>query len=255
MEFPSYLPSGRGSSLMPVKREPDDIPSLWDLAKATFSGPPQKLDPKIFDRCLQIKTVGPAKLTMGMFWLNPRQYIALDENNRKLFEHNAINGEVKDFSGYLHLIQSVNAKLGEEYPAISRNAWEHGNDTTTEKQYWAGGSFRCSTSPVDAAEYAQEQISQRGHILLDFDHKEIRVKGRSATPPKLQGVSGGGIFQVRRETMCGPLVAIATRIRRASRLIVGTRISLKIDPLLVPRGDHRKHFLAIVRELKAMSRP
>ena len=142
------------------KREPDDIPSLWDLAKATVSGPPQKLDPKIFDRCLQIKTVGPAKLTMGMFWLNPRQYIALDENNRKLFEQNAINGEVKDLSGYLHLIQSVKAKLGEDYPAISRNAWEHGNDTTTEKQYWAGGFQWGETRKLD--EFMQGNLWQIG---------------------------------------------------------------------------------------------
>ncbi len=96
-------------------------------------------------------------------------------------------------------------------------------------------SFRFSTQPVDAAEYIQERASKSDHILLDFDHKEIRVEGRRASPPKLQGVSGGGIFQISRKVMRGPLVAIATENRRRSRLIVGTRI---------------KHFLAMVRELK-----
>ncbi len=96
-------------------------------------------------------------------------------------------------------------------------------------------SFRFSTQPVDAAEYLQERISQSDHILLDFDHKKIRVEGRRACPPKLQGVSGGGIFQISRKAMRGPLVAIATENRRRSRLILGTRI---------------KHFLATVRELK-----
>ena len=96
--------------------------------------------------------------------------------------------------------------------------------------------FHCSTNPVDAAEYLQEGISQADHVLLDFDHKEIVVGGRRANPPKLQGVSGGGIFQISRETKQGPLTAIGTRHRRDSRLIMGTRI---------------KHFLAIVRELKA----
>ena len=99
-------------------------------------------------------------------------------------------------------------------------------------------SFRCSTQPVDAAEYIQERMSKADHILLDFDHKEIRVEGRRASPPKLQGVSGGGIFHVSRKRMRGPLVAIATENRRRSRLIVGTRI---------------KHFLAIVRELKTIA--
>ena len=96
-------------------------------------------------------------------------------------------------------------------------------------------SFRFSTQPVDAAEYLQERMSRSDHILLDFDHKEIRVEGRPASPPKLQGVSGGGIFQISRKAMRGPLVAIATENRRRSRLILGTRI---------------KHFLAMVRELK-----
>jgi hypothetical protein len=99
-------------------------------------------------------------------------------------------------------------------------------------------SFHCSTSPVNSAEYMHEQISQADHIVLDFDHKEIVVKGRRASPPKLQGVSGGGIFHISRATQQGPLVAIATQNRHSSRLIVGTRI---------------KHFLALVRELKAKS--
>ena len=94
--------------------------------------------------------------------------------------------------------------------------------------------FRFSTQPVDAAEYLQERVSASDHILLDFDHKEIRVKGRPATPPNLQGVSGGGIFQISRNGMRGPLIAIVTENRRRSRLIVGTRI---------------KHFLATIRAL------
>jgi hypothetical protein len=94
--------------------------------------------------------------------------------------------------------------------------------------------FQLSTSPISPAEYLQEQLPQADHIALDFDHEEIVVEGKPVNPPKLQGVSGGGIFQITRETNFGPLVAIATQNRRNSRLIVGTRI---------------KHFLAIVREL------
>lgn len=96
-------------------------------------------------------------------------------------------------------------------------------------------SFHFSTSPVDAAEYLQEGMSQADHVLLDFDHKEIVIGERRVNPPKLQGVSGGGVFHISRETKLGPLVAIGTQNRRNSRLIVGTRI---------------KHFLAMVRELK-----
>jgi hypothetical protein len=95
-------------------------------------------------------------------------------------------------------------------------------------------SFHCRTGPVAPAEYLAEQLSLEDHIALDFDHKEIVIRGTRVNPPKLQGVSGGGIFHISRKTMQGPLVAIATQNRRSSRLIVGTRI---------------KHFLMVVREL------
>ena len=94
-------------------------------------------------------------------------------------------------------------------------------------------SFHCSTYPVNAPEYLQQEMSQADHILLDFDHKEILIGEKRVNPPKLQGLSGGGIFHISREKRVGPLVAIATQNPRSSRLIVGTRI---------------KHFLA-VREL------
>lgn len=96
-------------------------------------------------------------------------------------------------------------------------------------------SFQLATSPVEPGEYLKEQMSESDHILLDFDHNEIVLGKKKVTPPKLQGVSGGGIFHISRKTMCGPLVAIATQNRRNSRLIVGTRI---------------KHFLEMVAEVK-----
>lgn len=101
-------------------------------------------------------------------------------------------------------------------------------------------SFHLCTYPAHPAEYLQERLSQADHILLDFDHREIVSGGKRINPPKLQGVSGGGIFRISRETKRGPLVAIATQNRRGSRLIAGTRI---------------KHFLAVARDLKTISPP
>jgi len=105
-------------------RKKDDIPSLWALAEGVIGNPPEKLDPKLFERCLQIETVGTAKLTMGMFWLNPKFYIACDANNRKLFKEKGIDAEVETLSTYLQLIKDVSLKLGTDYPQISRMAVE-----------------------------------------------------------------------------------------------------------------------------------
>jgi 5-methylcytosine-specific restriction enzyme MrcB-like protein/dynein-related subfamily AAA family protein len=103
-------------------RKPDDIPNLWELAKGVVAGGPEKLDPTLFERCLQIDAVGPAKLTMGMFWLNPKQYIAWDKNNRRLFKQKGIEGAVENLTTYLQLLNDVNAHFGTDYPQISRTA-------------------------------------------------------------------------------------------------------------------------------------
>jgi hypothetical protein len=83
--------------------------------------------------------------------------------------------------------------------------------------------FHCATSPAEDGEYLQENLSRSSHVLLGFDHEEL-TKARKRTPPRLQGVSGGGIFQISRDRMTGPLIGIATENRRTSRLIVGTRL-------------------------------
>ena len=121
----------------PDKRKPDDVAKLWELAKAAFEKKPEEIDPQLFDRCLSIYTVGPAKLTMGMFWINPENYLALDEKNTKAFEGAGVEIEAVNHASYLKLLETVRAKLGTNYPAISIGAWQDSNATVS---YWAGGS-------------------------------------------------------------------------------------------------------------------
>lgn len=121
-------------------RQKDDVASLWDLALAVVKKPPQELNPVLFERCLEIKRVGLAKLTMGMFWLNSRNYVALDGNNAELFKRNGIDTNVDDMRGYLRLMGEVDEKLGRDYPKLSLDAWRQANQTKiTAKHYWAGG--------------------------------------------------------------------------------------------------------------------
>jgi 5-methylcytosine-specific restriction enzyme B len=105
-------------------RKQDDIPSLWNLAESIISHAPEQLDPTLFNRCLEVHTVGPAKLTMGLFWLNPESYLALDENNTKVFASAGIDIEVVDHASYVKLLEMVREKLGVNYPSISIGAWQ-----------------------------------------------------------------------------------------------------------------------------------
>ncbi len=94
-------------------------------------------------------------------------------------------------------------------------------------------SFQLSTTPPDADAYDKEGIPRLDYALLEFDHKNVLVEGKIQAPPRLQGVSGGGIFRFNRRTSRGHLIAIAIEHRKSSRLIGGTRI---------------KHFLNLARD-------
>jgi hypothetical protein len=99
-------------------------------------------------------------------------------------------------------------------------------------------SFLFTGLPEDESVYRRESLNPLVHLVLEFDHKDIRVAGRRTTPPKLQGVSGGGIFHLV-DLSANPttrLVAIATEHRRSSRVVVGTRI---------------EHFVALARAVIA----
>ena len=145
------------------ERKPEDIPSLWTLAESVVAKPPEELDPKLFERCLQILSVGPAKLTMGMFWLNPKHYIACDANNRELFERNGINSEIKNLSMYQQLIKEVHEKLGTDYPQISSNAVNSPKEV--DKQYWAGGFRWGDDSQLER--FIQDNVWQIGWSKTD----------------------------------------------------------------------------------------
>lgn len=84
--------------------------------------------------------------------------------------------------------------------------------------------------------YRRESLSVAHHLVVEFAN--VRSGGQPATPPKLQGVSGGGMFHLvtREADATIRLVAIATEHRRAPELVVGTRI---------------EHFLAVARQLRA----
>jgi hypothetical protein len=101
-------------------------------------------------------------------------------------------------------------------------------------------SFQLTTSPSSAEVYSKEALSRADFLLLEFDRKNTLVGGKVTTPPKLQGVSGGGVFNISRITVNGPLVGIAIEHRQFSKTIVNTRI---------------KHFLTFARHLRLTCPP
>lgn len=108
-------------------RQSGSIPLLWDLADDLVHKEPSEVRAQVFEKCLEIKQVGIAKLTMGMFWLQPDRYLALDQVNRVYLEegHGFAEKDLKPktLKAYLNLLKTVTEKVGPDLPAISYKAY------------------------------------------------------------------------------------------------------------------------------------
>lgn len=105
-------------------REKDAIDTLWDFAEAIVKQQPKALPPDLFGRCLGIRMVGVANLTMGMFWMRPDSYVAIDSVNLAYLKLNGIEEDVEDWAGYLDLRKQVEARMpGLTWPELSSRAW------------------------------------------------------------------------------------------------------------------------------------
>jgi len=103
------------------KRGKNDIPRLWTLAKESIEKDATTFDPQILQNCIAIKMANLAKLTMGMFWMNPDKYLAVDSKNRMFFKARGIESPL-DADSYFRFLSDVTAKLGHDFPSISRQA-------------------------------------------------------------------------------------------------------------------------------------
>ena len=108
------------------KRKPDDVEKLWQLFCETQEHPPQGVSEGLFDRCLQVHGVGAAKLTSGLFWINPYQYLSLDSCNIKFINKKKYFSIPKSgikYQQYLLILDQYKKSIDIDFPSFSRKAW------------------------------------------------------------------------------------------------------------------------------------
>ncbi len=86
-------------------RETHAIPELWQLARQAVLKGPDGIDGAVFDRSLAARSVGMGKLTMGLFWLSPHQFLPMDANTRALLESQGISAKPANWSEYFELLK------------------------------------------------------------------------------------------------------------------------------------------------------
>jgi hypothetical protein len=104
-------------------RSPGDIPALWEFAEAIAMRTPENVPAELFNRCLKVFCVSVTNLTMGMFWMRPQTYLALDQRNRKLLGERGVANVVKDWASYLHFLKEAEAHVPEKPYEFSRSAY------------------------------------------------------------------------------------------------------------------------------------
>ena len=75
-----------------------------------------------------------------------------------------------------------------------------------------------------------EGLSRDHHLLLHYPTDEMLLSGRSINPPKVQGMSGGGVFRFQRrrpETI--KLVGILIEYHKTPPVMVATRVAVVAD--------------------------
>lgn len=150
----------------PAERQPGDVDSLWQLARSAIEGGAAALNLELFDRCLLIKTVGLAKLTMGLFWMGPTEFLPIDGKTRAYLDRRGIAvAKALDGAAYKALISQVRTKVSADFVQISNSAW---TGQERPRRYFAGG-------------IKWDDVSKRGEFVKD-SYWQLGYKRDTANP-------------------------------------------------------------------------
>jgi len=103
-------------------RKEDDIKKLWRLFEEAVRS---NILPNTFNNALKIKQVGPANITMGLFWINPEKFLPCDKNTKKYLGLKIQEKEEFNFDMYQKILAKAQDKFtGESFYQISYDAWK-----------------------------------------------------------------------------------------------------------------------------------
>lgn len=165
-----------------------DIDALWDLAISCITDPSSV--GKAYERCLKIKEVGVAKLTIGMFWLNPDSFIALDSLMAEYIESKGIPKNTlkkcNSYADYVTLVTKIRGSLGADFPQVSWDAYVASNKVTLTTEELDTGLINLlmdlSSSEHCTVEEAVEKISS------SHEKQETEASNRIEYLPKIASI-------------------------------------------------------------------
>lgn len=112
------------SRLMPWEkdRDKDHVALLWEVAAQGADDGVERIEPDLFDRCVNLDLVGIASLTIGLFWMNPEKFLATDKKNVAYGRDKGVTTEPTDYRSYRQWLEEMTRRFGTNYPQISHEA-------------------------------------------------------------------------------------------------------------------------------------
>ncbi len=223
-----------------ASRKHDDIECLWDLAREVAKGNTENLDSSLFNRCLQIHTVNIAKLSMGLFWINPENFLPVDRKIRRLAKEKGIAVEPTDYNGYMDFIEEVRTKFDSTFPEISHQAHLRALGYHFEEQ---------------ALEVIWERFNRRNPGFSDFENPgEVFVKDelryKHDALEKFNRL--GGRDRLQNLVQSGNAIE-ALKLLKSTVLL--NLVSFQSWPTSVGEGDDEKVCRVLGAYLEVSSRP
>ena len=105
-------------------RPPEVMDNLWDLAGQAVAG---RLKEEAFQYIFERPGIRIAKLSQGLFWLNPEEFYPIDAHKNYL-EEKGINTEVESLSDYLGVLERVKAIFQKPFYEVSYEAWRNNHE-------------------------------------------------------------------------------------------------------------------------------
>jgi hypothetical protein len=79
-------------------RQPVAIADLWRIAQQSLASGIADVNPELFERCARIGSVRIAKLTMGLYWFAPNDFLSVDSRTQQYLTY--AYGLTKTVTGY-----------------------------------------------------------------------------------------------------------------------------------------------------------
>jgi GTPase SAR1 family protein len=130
------------------ERTNDHVLMLWELFRQGLNG---QVDAKLFEALLNLKMVGAANLTAGLFCSNPEKFFPINIHTRQLLAAAGISHAILTYDDYDRILKQLKASFpNESFYQLSYRAWLDGNENGKNAWYVAQGVEQDEEIDLDA---------------------------------------------------------------------------------------------------------